>query len=126
INLFLTFISSRLSVLSNNHSHDCVLIFSLKPFMRICVIYSTSKIMKEIPPYLMCFSHLRWDFVYQRPQHLLSRFANDCMVYFLEEPMFTDEPESTIQFSRKLPNLWVGVPLISNAARTDVDAVLTQ
>ena len=24
---------------------------------------------------LFCFSHLRWDFVYQRPQHLLSRFA---------------------------------------------------
>ncbi|MGV3704192.1 MAG: glycosyltransferase family 1 protein [Arcticibacter sp.] len=82
--------------------------------------------MKEIPPYLMCFSHLRWDFVYQRPQHLLSRFANDCIVYFLEEPLFTDEPESTIQFSRKLPNLWVGVPLISNSAGTDVDAVLTQ
>lgn len=74
----------------------------------------------------MCFSHLRWDFVYQRPQHLLSRFANDCIVYFLEEPMFTDEPESTIQFTRKLPNLWVGVPLISNSAGSDVDAVLTQ
>lgn len=40
--------------------------------------------------------------------------------------MFTDEPESTIQFSRKLPNLWVGVPLISNSAAGDVDAVLTQ
>jgi UDP-galactopyranose mutase len=24
---------------------------------------------------LVCFSHLRWDFVYQRPQHLMSRFA---------------------------------------------------
>ena len=24
---------------------------------------------------LICFSHLRWDFVYQRPQHLLSRAA---------------------------------------------------
>ena len=24
---------------------------------------------------LICFSHLRWDFVYQRPQHLLSRLA---------------------------------------------------
>jgi len=82
--------------------------------------------MKEIPPYLMCFSHLRWDFVYQRPQHLLSRFANDCIVYFLEEPMFTDEPESTIQFNRKLTNLWVGVPLISHSEEADVDAVLTQ
>jgi len=24
-------------------------------------------------PLLVCFSHLRWDFVWQRPQHLLSR-----------------------------------------------------
>lgn len=81
--------------------------------------------MKKIPPYLMCFSHLRWDFVYQRPQHLLSRFASDCIVYFLEEPIFTNEPESTIQFTRKLTNLWVGVPLISNSEAADVDAVLT-
>ena len=26
-------------------------------------------------PTLLCFSHLRWDFVFQRPQHLMSRFA---------------------------------------------------
>ena len=24
---------------------------------------------------LICFSHLRWDFVFQRPQHLMTRFA---------------------------------------------------
>jgi UDP-galactopyranose mutase len=24
---------------------------------------------------LVCFSHLRWNFVFQRPQHLMSRFA---------------------------------------------------
>ena len=27
------------------------------------------------PPLLICFSHLRWDFVFQRPQHLMTRFA---------------------------------------------------
>lgn len=37
---------------------------------------------------LVCFSHLRWDFVYQRPQHLLSRAALDRRVYFIEEPVF--------------------------------------
>src|SRR6201989_562648 len=35
---------------------------------------------------LLCFSHLRWDFVYQRPQHLISRFAKQYTVYFIEEP----------------------------------------
>ena len=39
------------------------------------------------PPTLLCFSHLRWDFVFQRPQHLMSRFAKDMPVVFWEEPM---------------------------------------
>jgi glycosyltransferase involved in cell wall biosynthesis len=37
---------------------------------------------------LLCFSHLRWDFVYQRPQHLLSRFARTSRVFYIEEPVF--------------------------------------
>ena len=39
-------------------------------------------------PDLVCFSHLRWDFVYQRPQHLLTRSARDRRVFFVEEPIF--------------------------------------
>jgi UDP-galactopyranose mutase len=39
-------------------------------------------------PDLVCFSHLRWDFVYQRPQHLLTRCAQDRRVFFVEEPIF--------------------------------------
>jgi UDP-galactopyranose mutase len=39
-------------------------------------------------PDLVCFSHLRWDFVYQRPQHLLSRCARNRRVFFVEEPVF--------------------------------------
>src|SRR5215469_16668941 len=34
---------------------------------------------------LVCYSHLRWEFVYQRPQHLMSRFARDRRVFFIEE-----------------------------------------
>lgn len=36
---------------------------------------------------LIVFSHLRWDFVYQRPQQLLSRLARQQPVIFVEEPM---------------------------------------
>lgn len=36
---------------------------------------------------LIVFSHLRWDFVYQRPQHLLSRLAKHYRVLFFEEPV---------------------------------------
>jgi UDP-galactopyranose mutase len=39
---------------------------------------------------LVCHSHLRWDWVYQRPQHLLSRLARHWPVILEEEPVFDD------------------------------------
>jgi UDP-galactopyranose mutase len=39
------------------------------------------------PAPLICLSHLRWDFVWQRPQHLMSRFAARRQVLFFEEPL---------------------------------------
>src|SRR5215203_2258188 len=39
---------------------------------------------------LVCFSHLRWDFVFQRPQHLLTRCAKTRRVFFIEEPVFSN------------------------------------
>ena len=43
---------------------------------------------------LVCLSHLRWDFVLQRPQHLMGRFARTRDVYVWEEPVATayDKP----------------------------------
>jgi len=47
---------------------------------------------------LLCFSHLRWNFVFQRPQHLLTRCARDRRVFVVEEPVFdtADRPHITI------------------------------
>src|SRR5690349_15385451 len=39
------------------------------------------------PTILICFSHLRWNFVFQRPQHLMSRFAREMNVIYWEEPV---------------------------------------
>jgi glycosyltransferase involved in cell wall biosynthesis len=39
------------------------------------------------PSTLICFSHLRWNFVFQRPQHLMCRFAREMNVVFWEEPV---------------------------------------
>ena len=39
------------------------------------------------PTTLICFSHLRWNFVFQRPQHLMSRFARNMDVIYWEEPI---------------------------------------
>jgi glycosyltransferase involved in cell wall biosynthesis len=61
---------------------------------------------------LLCFSHLRWDFVYQRPQHLMSRFAKNRRVLYIEEPMdhdgdakwrFTEEQDHLIRCIPMLP-----------------------
>jgi len=40
---------------------------------------------------IICFSHLRWDFVYQRPQHILSRLAKMNRVFYFEEPVIGTE-----------------------------------
>jgi glycosyltransferase involved in cell wall biosynthesis len=58
---------------------------------------------------LLCFSHLRWDFVYQRPQHLLSRFANHTRVFFIEEPIFHDA-EDKLHINEASKNVYVVVP----------------
>jgi UDP-galactopyranose mutase len=39
---------------------------------------------------LICFSHLRWQFVFQRPQHLMTRFAQTKKVIVWEESMPAD------------------------------------
>lgn len=41
-------------------------------------------------PTLIVFCHLRWDFVFQRPQHLMTRLAEHYNVIFVEEPMHTE------------------------------------
>lgn len=40
---------------------------------------------------LICFAHLRWDFVYQRPQHIMTRLARTHRVIYWEEPRTTDK-----------------------------------
>lgn len=40
-------------------------------------------------PAILCLSHLAWDFVWQRPQHLLSRLARHYPVLYVNEPELT-------------------------------------
>lgn len=59
---------------------------------------------------IIVFSHLRWDFVYQRPQHLLSRLAQHYKIVFFEEPVYRTG-ESTMEMSTPIPNLTVCRPV---------------
>ncbi|MBA3599733.1 MAG: glycosyltransferase family 1 protein [Acidobacteria bacterium] len=71
---------------------------------------------------LICLSHLRWDFVYQRPQHLLSRFAKNRRVFFFEEPVFTGGA-THLEISPREDNLSIVVPHISHADRDNKNVV---
>jgi glycosyltransferase involved in cell wall biosynthesis len=61
-------------------------------------------------PDLVCLSHLRWDFVYQRPQHLLSRCAQTRRVFFVEEPILGPAEAGWLDISRRECGVWVVVP----------------
>lgn len=64
-------------------------------------------------PSLLCFSHLRWDFVFQRPQQLMSRFAEEMTVIFWEEPMEIGEDETAmlrVRAAEDYPNVRIVVP----------------
>ena len=53
---------------------------------------------------IIVFSHLRWDFVYQRPQHLLARLAKHRRMIFIEEPIHA-EGESRWDMNTPEPNV---------------------
>ncbi|WP_181304523.1 glycosyltransferase family 1 protein [Rufibacter sp. XAAS-G3-1] len=50
---------------------------------------------------IICLSHLRWDFVYQRPQHLLSRFAKHTRLFFFEEPYFYENAQPRLEMEER-------------------------
>ena len=65
---------------------------------------------------IVVFSHLRWNFVYQRPQHLLSRLAARRPVFFVEEPELDRDGPLRWEHSSPHPNVTVLKP------RTPIDA----
>jgi len=61
---------------------------------------------------LVVFSHLRWSWVWQRPQHLISRVGEGRKVWFVEEPMPADvtEPQLRIEPGEVVTRVWLDVP----------------
>ncbi len=64
----------------------------------------------EQVPTLLCLSHLRWSFVYQRPQHLMSRFARDFNVLFFEEPIPTEDAKPWLEVRPEENGVQVLIP----------------
>lgn len=75
---------------------------------------------------LICLCHIRWNFVYQRPQHLLNRFAINNRVFVIEEPIY-DSPSDYYEITKpnEESNLWVIVLHVSkNVSKEKTDHVL--
>jgi len=75
-------------------------------------------------PDLVCLSHLRWNFVFQRPQHLLTRCAAERRVFFVEEPIVDPEAQVARLERRRDGNVEVAVPRIPpDLCESDADGV---
>lgn len=66
---------------------------------------------------LLCLSHLRWGFVYQRPQHLMSRLSADYDVLFFEEPIFEGHAAPRLESHAAAPGVTLLVPQLPAGMR---------
>lgn len=66
---------------------------------------------------IVVFSHLRWNFVYQRPQHLLSRLAAKRPVFFVEEPELVPAGKAHWDRTSPQPNVVILRPRTSVQAQ---------
>lgn len=90
--------------------------------------YSPRQSTQDASPPIICFSHLRWNFVWQRPQHLMVRFAKSTPVFFFEEPVWDAADEPHLEIVAALDRVTVVIPhlprgLDENAA-TEVQRLL--
>ena len=69
-------------------------------------------------PDLICLSHLRWNFVFQRPQHLMTRYAKRQRVYFVEEPLLEDIADVQVSVDNH-DGVLVIVPRVPRSYRRD-------
>ena len=66
--------------------------------------------------------HLRWDFVWQRPQQVLSRMASQAPVFFIEEPVYLDDlATARLEITVPFANVFRAVPRLPGAMRNDPD-----
>jgi UDP-galactopyranose mutase len=67
---------------------------------------------------IVALSHLRWDFVYQRPQHLLSRAARHHRVLYVEEPR-PDAPSPFMEVREDRSGVTIAVPHVAPSSTVE-------
>ncbi|MEP0917462.1 glycosyltransferase family 1 protein [Leptolyngbya sp. DQ-M1] len=104
---------------------------SRKPFIKSASISESqhspdSGLMERVLPDLVCLSHLRWDFVYQRPQHLLTRCATQRRTFFIEEPKYEANASWRLEISQRDCGIWVVVPHLPSGMSQEMTATMMQ
>ena len=73
--------------------------------------------MSAPPPHavdLLCFSHLKWEFVFQRPQHLMCRAAETMRVFYFQEPSWADIDAPRLEVTLTEEGVHVARPVLPN------------
>jgi beta-glucosidase/6-phospho-beta-glucosidase/beta-galactosidase/glycosyltransferase involved in cell wall biosynthesis len=74
---------------------------------------------------IIVFSHLRWGFVWQRPQQFVSRFARKHRMLFIEEPLFDlNEKDGRLFMHQVMPNVVVACPHFPKSDANNKEKVL--
>jgi glycosyltransferase involved in cell wall biosynthesis len=73
-----------------------------------------SKIFASSDALLICFSHLRWNFVFQRPQQILTRASATHNVIYFEEPVFEEVDRAAMYISGPTSRIRVVTPVLPN------------
>jgi UDP-galactopyranose mutase len=75
---------------------------------------------------LLVFSHLRWDFIFQRPQHLLSRHAKYRRVFYFEDPVFGMTEVPRLHLRETSENVLVVIPYLpSSIDASQIESAMT-
>lgn len=73
---------------------------------------------------LLCLSHLRWNFVFQRPQHLMTRAAVNHRILYLEEPVYDQVPRPFLRATEPAPNVRVLTPVLPEGTTTSKSIIM--
>src|ERR1700750_2699232 len=91
--------------------------------MEISVGKSTYRRSSEDISMIICFSHLRWNFVHQRPQHILTLASKTKQIIYFEEPFFEDIPQALMRSNDVSPTIRVVTPVLPVAiSQSEADA----
>ncbi|MDB5229096.1 MAG: tuaH [Bacteroidota bacterium] len=64
---------------------------------------------------MIVFSHLRWEFVFQRPQHIITRLSKNRKILFVEEPVpYSEEEKDTARIINAGENIKIMQPMVDS------------